>query len=157
MKTTMNLLGLLCMMALLSAPAQAAKSTRLTSPHRQISVDLRTEKGQLGWTVSRNGTPVFTLKDIALVLNGQTLGGTAGARSVKQKRVSQSFSPVVPLKHANIQDEYTEAVIGFGQLQHLVSGGLPAHDAHRLERCRTTHGYQSAAALGPGRHAAAHG
>ena len=111
----MNLLGLLCMMVLLSAPAQAAKSTRLTSPHGQITVDLRTEKGQLGWTVSRNGTPVFTLKDIALVLTDQTLGGTAGARSVKQKHVSQSFSPVVPLKHATIQDEYTEAVIGFGQ------------------------------------------
>ncbi len=115
MRTTMNLLGLLCMVMLLSAPAQAAKSTRLTSPHGQITVDLHTEKGQLGWTVSRNGTPVFTLKDIALVLTDQTLGGTAGARSVKQKRVSQSFSPVVPLKHATIQDEYTEAVIGFGQ------------------------------------------
>ena len=96
------------------------KPVRLVSPNGQLVVDLHTEKGQLGWTVSKNGRLIYTESDVSLVVDGQTLGGQAAAKSVKQQSVSQTIKPVVPLKFSTIQDNYTEAAIQFGSYQLLL-------------------------------------
>lgn len=100
--------------ALLPTSLMAAKVSKITSPSGTLTVELRTDKGQFGWTVSRNGAPVYTVSDVSLTMGKQTFGGKAAAKGVKTKRVSQQIKPVVPLKFSTIQDNYTEAVVNFG-------------------------------------------
>ncbi len=94
-----------------------AKTTVITSPHGQLTVELNTEKGKFGWTVCKGGKLIYTESGISLTIGGQVLGGTAAVKSVKQRKVSQTIQPVVPLKFSTIQDDYTEATINFGFYQ----------------------------------------
>lgn len=86
----------------------------ITSPSGTLTVELQTKQKRLGWTVSRNGRPVYTVTDIALTVGTQTLGGQAAPKSVKQTSVSQTIRPTVPLKQSVIEDRYTEATMQFG-------------------------------------------
>ena len=91
----------------ISANAFAAKAVQIKSPSGQIIVELNTQKGQLGWTVTQNGQKLFTMENVGMVLANKPVGTTAG--SVKQRAVSETIKPVVPLKNSNIQSSYTEA------------------------------------------------
>ncbi|MBR4994806.1 MAG: glycoside hydrolase family 97 protein [Alistipes sp.] len=93
---------------------QAAESVKITSPNNKITVDLQTEKGKFGWTVSKDGKFIYSMEDIWLSMNGKKLGGEAEVKNVKQRVVSQTIKPVVPLKFSTIEDNYTEATINFG-------------------------------------------
>ncbi len=103
-------------MLLLAAfvPQVANADEKILSPDKSITVDLRTGKGEFGWTVSKNGKKVYSIKDIRLIVNGKTLAGQAAVKSVKQKSVSETVTPVVPLKFSNIENKYTEAKLNFG-------------------------------------------
>ena len=107
------LLSLFCGMAM-------ALPVVITSPNGQLEVKLNTEKGKFGWTVSRGGRLIYTESNISLTLGSQVLGGSAAAKNVKQKTMSQTIKPVVPLKYSTIQDNYTEATIDFGKYQVLL-------------------------------------
>ena len=91
----------------ISANAFAAKAVQIKSPSGQIIVELNTQKGQLGWTVTQNGQKLFTMENVGMVIANKPVGTTAG--SVKQRAVSETIKPVVPLKNSNIQSSYTEA------------------------------------------------
>ncbi len=103
-------------MLLLAAfvPQVVRADEKILSPDKSISVDLRTGKGGFGWTVSKNGKKVYSVKDIRLIVDGKTLAGQAAVKSVKQKSVSETIAPVVPLKFSIIESKYTEAVMNFG-------------------------------------------
>ena len=98
----------------LSLAASAAKQVSISSPDKHLTVALRTDAGNFGWTVSRDGKQVYTTSDISLAIGNQVLGGKAAAKGVKQRTVNQTFKPVVPLKFSTIQDQYTEATVNFG-------------------------------------------
>lgn len=108
-----NLFLTLAALALASMSA-IAKTVDIKSPDGHINVAVQTDRGKFGWTVRRNGNLVYTISDVALKTGTQTLGGEAAAKGVRQKRVQQSFAPVVPLKFSEIKDSYTEAIIDFG-------------------------------------------
>ena len=99
---------------------QAANPTRIVSPNGQIVVELYTGKGQLAWNVQHKGQPMYALDGIALTVGSQVLGGEKAPKSIKQRMVSQTIKPVVPLKFATIQDDYTEATIDYGTYQVLL-------------------------------------
>ena len=100
-------------MLLASTSAQAAKSTVLKSPDGKIAVELKTDKGQLGYTVSRNGQVVYTISDIALKVDKLTL--PAGTPKVgKTQHITRSFKPAVPLKFATINEDFNETTINVG-------------------------------------------
>ncbi|MBQ2011667.1 MAG: glycoside hydrolase family 97 N-terminal domain-containing protein, partial [Bacteroidaceae bacterium] len=93
---------------------QAAEPVKITSPNNKISVDLKTGKGEFGWTVSKDGQTVYSMEDVWLSINGKTLGGDAAVKNVKTKTVNETFKPVVPLKFSTIENNYTEATVNFG-------------------------------------------
>lgn len=98
----------------LLVPMAANADEKIFSPDKSIVVDLRTGKGNFGWSVTKNGKKVYTINDIRLIVDGKTLGGGDAVKSVKQKSVSETIKPVVPLKFSTIESKYTEAVLNFG-------------------------------------------
>ena len=93
----------------------AGKAVTIKSPQAKLTVELQTEKGKLGWTVSRDGKPVFTTSDISMNLGNLVLGGDATPKSVKQTSAKETIRPVVPLKYSVIESQYTLATLDFGQ------------------------------------------
>ena len=85
----------------------AAKVVQVKSPNGQIVVELNTQKGQLGWTVSRNGQKLYTMENVGMKMSGKAIGTSAGG--VKQRAVKEIVKPVVPLKNSNIESSYIEA------------------------------------------------
>ena len=104
----------LMLLLLIPFVARAAENVTISSPNKTVTVDLATEKGKFGWAVSRNGKKVYTVGDIRLSVNGKILAGKAAVKNVKQKSVSETITPVVPLKFSTIESNYTEAVVNFG-------------------------------------------
>ncbi|MBQ3152369.1 MAG: glycoside hydrolase family 97 protein [Bacteroidaceae bacterium] len=98
----------------LLVPMAVNADEKIFSPDKSIVVDLRTGKGNFGWSVTKNGKKVYTINDIRLIVDGKTLAGDAAVKSVKQKSVSETIKPVVPLKFSTIESKYTEAVLNFG-------------------------------------------
>ena len=45
-----------------------AKTTRIASPNGKLVVELNTEKGEFGWMVFQNGTPVYIERNISLTI-----------------------------------------------------------------------------------------
>ena len=95
----------------LLVPMAVNADDKIFSPDKSIVVDLRTGKGNFGWSVTKNGKKVYTINDIRLIVDGKTLAGDAAVKSVKQKSVSETIKPVVPLKFSTIESKYTEAVL----------------------------------------------
>ena len=89
------------------------KSKVLSSPDGKITVTLQTDKGQLGYTVAKEGRTVYTLSDISLRIGDEVLpaGQVKVGRTV---HVSQSFQPVVPLKFSTIKEDYNETTLTLG-------------------------------------------
>ena len=98
----------------LLVPMAVNADEKIFSPDKSIVVDLRTGKGNFGWSVTKNGKKVYTINDIRLIVDGKTLAGGDAVKSVKQKSVSETIKPVVPLKFSTIESKYTEAVMNFG-------------------------------------------
>ena len=100
--------------AIANATATGAKNSNvISSPDGRISVELNMAKGSVGYSVSRDGKVVYTLSDISLRLADKTL--PAGAvKLAGTKHVSDTFSPVVPLKFSTIKEDYNEATLSLG-------------------------------------------
>ena len=107
-------LSAIMLLALAPIALQAQKVVKISSPDKKITVDLGTEKGNFGWTVSRDGVKAYTMEDVRMIINGKTYAGDAAVKNVKQKNVSETIKPVVPIKYSTIENNYTEAVINFG-------------------------------------------
>jgi alpha-glucosidase len=102
------------LLALIPIALHAEKVVKISSPNKKITVDLSTEKGKFGWTVSRDGAKVYTTEDVRMIINGKTYAGDAAVKNVKQKNVNETIKPVVPIKFSTIESKYTEAIINFG-------------------------------------------
>ena len=100
--------ALLCMTA-----SGAKKSNVVTSPDGKLSVELNLGKGSVGYSVSREGKVVYTLSDICVKLADKSVP-SAAVKLTGVKHVSDSFSPVVPLKFSTIKEDYNEATIALG-------------------------------------------
>ncbi len=112
--------ALLIATAVSTSMQAAAKVTKITSPNGKLSVELYTGKGELSWSVTRDGKPVYAETDIAITIGNQTLGSQSAPKSIKQRKVSQVIKPVVPLKFSTIQDDFTEATLDYGTYQLLL-------------------------------------
>ncbi len=99
---------LLCMTA-----SGAKKSNVVTSPDGKLSVELSLGKDSVGYSVSREGKVVYTLSDICVKLADKSVP-SAAVKLTGVKHVSDSFSPVVPLKFSTIKEDYNEATIALG-------------------------------------------
>ena len=101
-------------MAVMPSCVSAAKAVKITSPNGKLVVNIETERGKFGWTVQKDGKQVYAISDVSLTVGNNTLGGSAAPKGVKQKHVTQTIKPVVPLKFSTIVDDFNEATINFG-------------------------------------------
>lgn len=110
-KRSWFVLAAFCALAPLAVSAE--KVNTITSPDGKIAVEVKTDKGQLGYTVKKDGRAVYSIESISLKVDELTL--PAGTPKVgKARRVQQTFKPVVPLKFSTINEDYNEAVINVG-------------------------------------------
>ena len=98
----------------------SAKTTTIASPDGKITVELNTGKGQLAWSVQRQGKAVYSEDGISLTIGNQKFDDKAAPKSIKVRKVSQTIKPVVPLKFSTIQDEFNEATIDYGKYKVLL-------------------------------------
>ena len=112
MKHRVLLLAAACALMCITAGA-AKKSNVITSPDGKLSVELRLGKGSLSYSVSREGKLVYTMSDICVTLADKSVP-SAAVKLVGVKHVSDSFSPVVPLKFSTVKEDYNEATISLG-------------------------------------------
>lgn len=107
----------------------AAGNVTITSPNGRLTVDVQTDKGNLGWKVSCDGKPVYAVTDISLTVGNSVLGDDAAPKNVKQRQAKEVIKPVVPLKSAVIDNQYTLATLHFGgyQLELRVMDNAVAH------------------------------
>ncbi len=101
------------LMMLLPVSLNAAKATVLKSPDGKIAVELKMDKGQFGYVVSRDGQVVYTITDIALKLDKLTLP-TGMPKVGRTQHVTRSFRPAVPLKFSTINEDFNETTISVG-------------------------------------------
>ena len=109
MKKLKKILATALLAAVVCSPVLAAKAVQVKSPDGNIVVELNTQKGQLGWTVSRGGQKIYTMERVGMKMSGKAVGVTAG--SVKQRSATETLKPVVPLKFSSIENAYTEATV----------------------------------------------
>lgn len=106
------MLSVILLMPTLSFAAAKAKS--LMSPDGSIVVDLRLGKGQMGYTVTKDGREVYTISDISLKVGQESLP-SGQVKIGKTVHVQRSFQPVVPLKFSTIKEDYNETTISIGK------------------------------------------
>ena len=99
--------------AAIAAPA-TSKTNRLLSPNGTIAVELSTGSDQLSYTVFKDGKAVYELKDIRLVIGGETFPGKS-VKVGKTQFKTERIRPVVPLKFSTIDTEYNETEISLGK------------------------------------------
>ena len=120
---------LLSILFLLLASPALAGSVKVASPDGRIVVNCQTGGKSLGWTVSKDGQPLYTVTGVSL--NAQTTqpttkvtklpsrsGGVGGgSASIRRQHATETITPVVPLKQATILSEYNQATLNFGTYQ----------------------------------------
>ena len=130
MKKLKKILATALLAAVVCSPVLAAKAVQVKSPDGNIVVELNTQKGQLGWTVSRGGQKIYTMERVGMKMSGKAVGVTAG--SVKQRSATETLKPVVPLKFSTIAEDYNEATVTAGKgvtfLLRVMNNGV----AHRF-------------------------
>lgn len=90
---------------MLFAISAQAKTIKLSSPDGNLKVEIEVGE-QLYYSVFLKDQPVFTKNRIQLQLRNEILGEKPKLRGTEKDQVSESFSPVVPLKFSEIKNEY---------------------------------------------------
>ena len=96
----------------LSALTASAKSVVVSSPNGDIKVNVSDKP--LKMEVLRGGTALYTMQDISMLVGDKVLGGNAAIGSVKQRKASETITPLLTMKQSKIESTYTEAVMGLG-------------------------------------------
>lgn len=101
-----------CLMACCSLRLWAAPID-VTSPNGNLKVTIDTDKGGIGYTVSRNGRLLIAQEHLALLLTGERLDGKAKPTSVKKGNGQRTVKPVVALKEATVDSRYNYVLLGY--------------------------------------------
>ena len=107
-----NLTVAALLMAVTSFAGHAAQDKEIVSPNGRIHVQLR--QSPLGWTVTKDGTALYTLKDVNMQINGKTYAGNTPFKNVKTTAVKETIQPVVPVKFSTVESSYTQAILSYG-------------------------------------------
>ncbi|MEO2062863.1 MAG: glycoside hydrolase family 97 protein [Christiangramia sp.] len=97
---------------ILVAISAQAKTIKLSSPDGNLKVEIEVGE-QLYYSVFLKDQPVFTKNRIQLQLRTELLGDKPKLKDTEKDQVSESFSPVVPLKFSEIQNEYRLVRLNF--------------------------------------------
>ena len=90
----------------------APRTLTALSPSGEIAIDI-TAGDSICYSVKRGGMPVVSSATVAMKLSDRTLGENAKVKSVKRNRVAETLTPVVPLKHSEIANNYNSLKLTF--------------------------------------------
>ena len=98
--------------AVTSLAGHAAQEKEIVSPNGMLHVQL--QQSPLGWTVSKNGTKLYTMKNVNMQIGGKNFAGSTPFKSVKTSTVKETIKPVVPIKYSTVESAYTQAILSYG-------------------------------------------
>ena len=120
-KMMMKVIRVFFFSALMAGAASASYANELMkSPDGTLTVELQTGASGLGWTVSRNGSVVYTESNVCVNVGGKTLGATDRVKSIRQRSATETIRPTVPLKFKEMESSYNEATVNYGSYQLLL-------------------------------------
>ncbi len=76
-----NMTAAALLFAVTSLVGHAAQVKEIVSPNGTLRVQL--QQSPLGWTVTKNGTTLYTIKDVNMQIGGKNYAGTTPFKSVK--------------------------------------------------------------------------
>ena len=100
------------LLAVTSLVGHAAEVKEIASPNGTLRVQL--QQSPLGWTVTKNGTILYTIKDVNMLIGGKNYAGTTPFKSVKTTSAKETIKPVVPIKFSTVESSYTQATLSYG-------------------------------------------
>ena len=112
MKIMKNLTAAALLFAVTSLVGHAAQVKEIVSPNGTLHVQL--QQSPLGWTVTKDGTTLYTIKDVNMLINGKNYAGVTPFKSVKTTSAKETIKPVVPIKYSTIENSYTQATLSYG-------------------------------------------
>ena len=95
-----------------SLVGHAAQVREIVSPNGALRVQL--QQSPLGWTVTKNGTTLYTIKDVNMQISGKNYAGATPFKSVKTSSFQETIKPVVPIKYSTVENVYTQAILSYG-------------------------------------------
>ena len=112
MKIMKNLTAAALLLAVTSFVGHAAQTKEIVSPNGTLRVQL--QQNPLGWTVTKNGTTLYTMKNVNMLIGGKNFAGTTPFKSVKTASAKETIKPVVPIKFSTVESVYTQATLSYG-------------------------------------------
>ena len=109
MKKTLSIAVLL----LIGMAAHAQKKVSATSPDGQITVTV-TVSDRIYYDVESHGELLFRQNHIGMTLSDRTLGEKPTLKGNKVQKVSETVTPINPLKFSKVENSYTLLTLTFG-------------------------------------------
>ena len=109
MKKSLFLAALL----LSSFAANAQKQVSATSPDGQTKVTV-TVSDRIYYDVESHGEQLFKQNHIGMTLSDRTLGEKPALKGNKVTKVSETITPIHPLKFSKVENNYTLLTLTFG-------------------------------------------
>ena len=97
---------LLALNLLTCLPSLAQKSISVTSPNGQVTISI-TLKDRIYYDVISQGETLMQGNHLALQLSDRTLGAQPALKKSKVQSVKETVKPVLPVKAAEVQNDYT--------------------------------------------------
>ncbi len=104
------LLVIFCTLAVLNVNGQ--KRTELTSPNGEIKTEIEISD-KIYYTISYGNDILLKDNYLQLTLNDVVLGENPRLSNQKKTKVSETLSPVVPLKFSTVKNEYNQLTLTF--------------------------------------------
>ena len=101
----------IALVAICSSLYVNAKDVKVTSPNGKISVLITDAGDRLCYSASLDGEKLFTQTSLMVKLQNKSIGAKTRIKSVKISSVNEELRPTVPLKQANIPNNYTKATL----------------------------------------------
>ena len=101
----------IALVAICSSLYANAKDVKVTSPNGKISVLITDAGDRLCYSASLDGEKLFTQTSLMVKLQNKSIGAKTRIKSVKISSVNEELRPTVPLKQANIPNNYTKATL----------------------------------------------
>ena len=105
-------MGLALILSLCSLTAFAQKSIKLTSPDKNIAVEVSLGD-KIAYTVSCGEEVLMKDNTVSLTLGNEVLGVNPKLTSKKVTSVNETITPVVPLKFSKVENKYNQLRMDF--------------------------------------------
>ncbi|WP_179079004.1 glycoside hydrolase family 97 protein [Shewanella sp. UCD-KL12] len=128
---------LLIGLVLLPTSIAIADDYQLRSPDGSIQVTVSTDK-QLSYQVSIDGRELISPSNIAMTFtDGSQFGSRPKVKNIKRHSVSETLTPVLPIRTAKIDNRYNQLTVNFNDNYHVSFRAFDEGVAYRFSANQT--------------------